>query len=522
MTTAELLNFAVFAGLAGLALVFFMLYQRAAGEVIASRSERDALEQAVEKARNEAKASQDRTIELERSLAVAGERARVLEERRTLEQSQLDALKNEMSAAFTKIGDEQLERSQKQLLALAAERFEGQKTDVEGGLDERHAAIDATLSPFVAQLQSLDTKINEMEAKREGAYQRVAEQLSSLAGVAEQLRGNSDLLRTETAKLTTSLRNSGTRGRWGEYQLRNIVELAGMNEYCDFVEQTTQRDDEGASRPDMTVRIPNGPRVAVDAKTPLNAYLDACEAQDDATRNAALKSHARAVLSYALELGKRDYSRHEGMADFTVMFVPSEAALSAALSEEPTLIDKAQNAGVMLVGPLSFIALLRAYAAGWTIVRQEQNSREIAQAGRELYKRLAVFAEHFDRVRDGLSKATSAYNSALGSWNSRLLPQAQKLERLGASDSIRSVPELSQVEVAPLTNSAAAAVDMPMLDEVADVPPPPKSEPAVLHATIRPNFDVPRPIEDHVETLIEHVESNGEVHDEAHHAEFNP
>ncbi len=465
MTTADVFSLLIPLGLAGLAIAFFVMYQRASVEAASSRAEREALEQVIEKNREEAKAAQENAIDLERSLAVSNERVKVLEERGQLDVAQIEALKNEMAAAFQKIGDEQMERSQKQLLALAAERFEGQKIDVQGDMESRKTAIEATLQPLAAQLFHLDQKINEMEAKREGAYQKVAEQLSSLSGVADQLRGNSELLRNETAKLTTSLRNSGTRGRWGEFQLRNIVELAGMNEYCDFTEQTSSRDDEGISRPDMTIRIPNGPKVAVDAKTPLNAYLDACEATEDGARAAALKTHARSVIAYASELGKRDYTRHEGMGDFVVMFVPSEAALSAALGEDPSMIEKAQQYGVMIVGPLSFIALLRAYAAGWAIARQELNSREIAQAGRELYKRLSVFAEHFDRVRDGLTKATGAYNSALGSWNSRLLPQAQRLERLGAGDAIRTVPELTQIEVAPLSNAVGGAIDMPMLGD---------------------------------------------------------
>jgi len=400
--------------------------------------------------RDERAAQQERTLELERALAAANERVRACEESFGNESRRNESLKAQMAELFAQIGDKQIERGTLQLMQLAGERFEKQKAEVQGELETRKAAIDALLGPFAQRLQLLDVKLNEIENKREGAYAKVTEQIIALTQATEQLRGHTDVLKTETVKLSSSLRNSGARGRWGEFQLRRIVEIAGMNEFCDFSEQLTERDEAGQGRPDMTIRVPGGQKIPVDAKVPLAHYLDACEAVDDAKRAAALGSHARALFGYATDLAKRDYTRHEAMTDFVVMFVPNEAALSAALIEEPDLFDKAIARGVYVVGPLSLVALLRAYAAGWIIVQQERSAREIAQTGRELYKRFAVFADHLGKVGTALRNANTAFNGAVGSYRDRLVPQARRFEDLGASDVIKTVPDLAEIDTVPV------------------------------------------------------------------------
>jgi DNA recombination protein RmuC len=411
---------------------------------------RGALAKELAGERAETAAQRGRTLELERALAAANERVRAFEESVGDESRRTEMLKAQMADLFAQIGDRQIERGTSQLMQLAGERFEKQKAEVQGELESRKAAIDALLGPFAQRLQSLDVKLNEIENKREGAYAKVTEQILALTQATEQLRGHTDILKTETVKLSSSLRNSGARGRWGEFQLRRIVEIAGMNEFCDFSEQSAERDEMGQGRPDMTVRVPGGQRIPVDAKVPLAHYLDACEAVDDAKRAAALSAHARALFGYATELGKRDYTRHDAMTDFVVMFVPNEAALSAALIEEPELFDKAITRGVYVVGPLSLVALLRAYAAGWIIVQQERSAREIAQTGRELYKRFAVFADHLGKVGTALRNANTAFNGAVGSYRDRLVPQARRFEDLGASDVIKTVPDLAEIDTVPV------------------------------------------------------------------------
>jgi DNA recombination protein RmuC len=405
---------------------------------------RDAIARELERERQEATSRRDQAVQLERELAVARERMRTLEETLVGEGQRADALKSQMADLFAQIGDKQIERGTEQLVQLAGERFEAQQADV--------------LAPFSERLLSLDQKLNEMEIRREGAYVKVVEQVSALAQAAEQLRAGADGLHAETLKLSSSMRHSGARGRWGEFQLRRVVEVAGMSDYCDFSVQLAGREDQGLGRPDMTVRIPNGQKIPVDAKTPLTHYLDACDATDEGVRAAALAAHSRAVLTYANELAKRDYTCFDAMSDFVVMFVPNEAALSAALIAESDLLDKAIARGVYIVGPLSLVALLRAYAAGWIVVRQEQNAREIAQTGRELYKRLAIFADHLGRVGTGLRNATAAFNSAVGSYRDRLVPQARRFEDLGANEASKVVPELAEADSLAISMSPAESI----------------------------------------------------------------
>lgn len=419
---------------------------------------RDAIARELERERKEVTTQRDQAVQLERALAVARERVRTLEEALGGEGQRTNALKTQMTELFAQIGDQQIERGTTQLVQLAGERFEAQKAEVREELETRRSAIDAVLTPFAERLLSLDKKLSEMESQREGAYVQVIEQVTALAQATEQLRAGADVLKTETVKLSSSLRNSGARGRWGEFQLRRIVEVAGMIDYCDFSEQLAERDDLGLGRPDMTIRIPNGQKIPVDAKVPLANYLDACEATEEGTRSIALAAHARAVFTYANELAKRDYTRFEAMSDFVVMFVPNEAALSAALIAEPELLDKAISRGVYIVGPLSLVALLRAYAAGWIVVRQEQNAREIAQTGRELYKRLAIFADHLGRVGTGLRNATAAFNSAVGSYRDRLVPQARRFEDLGANEASKSVSELAEIDTLAIVVSATESL----------------------------------------------------------------
>jgi DNA recombination protein RmuC len=244
------------------------------------------------------------------------------------------------------------------------------------------------------------------------------------------------------------LRNPTTRGKWGEVQLRRVVELAGMEAYCDFSEQQTFDGDDRQMRPDLTVSLPGNSVIFVDAKVPLAAFLEAIDAADDTARRDRFRAHAALFKSHIDGLARKNYRRAETSADFVVMFVPGEAFLSAACTENPDLIEYGATKGVYIASPLTLIALLRSYALGWQQRLQEENAKQIAEVGRELYERVRVFTNHLATIGSSLQKAVGAYNGAVGSLESRLLPQGRKLKEVAALPDA-DLPDMHAVEVAP-------------------------------------------------------------------------
>jgi DNA recombination protein RmuC len=255
-------------------------------------------------------------------------------------------------------------------------------------------------------------------------------------------------METAASQLTSALRNPTTRGKWGEMQLRRVVELAGMEAYCDYNEQQTFDVGDERGRPDMTVALPGNSKIFVDAKVPLNAYLDAVEASDEIARREKMRAHAASFKGHVDMLARRDYQRVDGSADFVVMFVPGEAFLSAACTENPDLIEYGAGKGVYIASPLTLMALLRSYALGWQQRQQEENAKKIAEAARVLYDRLRTFVSHFGSIGSSLQKATEAYNKAVGSMESRVLPQGRKIKEL-ASLPDAELPDLTAIETAP-------------------------------------------------------------------------
>ena len=277
-------------------------------------------------------------------------------------------------------------------------------------------------------------------------------QFNSLVGGllarTERLESAATTLSSQTSSLVGALRNPTTRGKWGEVQLRRVVELAGMEAYCDFAEQQTFDSEQGQGRPDLTVSLPGDSVIFVDAKVPLAAFLEAIDAGDDALRRDRMRAHASAFKSHVDGLARKNYQRASASADFVVMFVPGEAFLSAACTENPDLIEYAAGKDVYIASPLTLIALLRSYALGWQQRQQEENAKQIAVAGRELYDRVRVFASHLVTIGGSLQKAVGAYNSAVGSLESRLLPQGRKLKEVAALPDA-DLPEMHAIEVAP-------------------------------------------------------------------------
>jgi DNA recombination protein RmuC len=329
-----------------------------------------------------------------------------------------ERLKSELHESNARIAQSQRDT----FLALANERF------------------SAVVAPVQQKLTEFDALVKAIEKDRIGAYEGLREQIS---GLIER----SGKMETAASQLTSALRNPTTRGKWGEMQLRRVVELAGMEAYCDYDEQQTFDVGEERGRPDMTVALPGNAKIFVDAKVPLNAYLDAVEAGDETLRRDRMRAHAGAFKNHVDLLARRNYQRADGSADFVVMFVPGEAFLSAACTENPGLIEYGAGKGVYIASPLTLMALLRSYALGWQHRQQEENAKKIAEAARVLYDRLRTFIGHFATIGGSLQKATEAYNKAVGSMESRVLPQGRKIKEL-ASLPDAELPDLAAVETA--------------------------------------------------------------------------
>lgn len=288
--------------------------------------------------------------------------------------------------------------------------------------------------PLHDALGRLDAKLSAIERERAHARGALDEQLRALG--------------SQTRALTAALRQPHTRGRWGELQLRRVVELAGMTAHCDFVEQASVRaDDGGLLRPDLIVRLPGSKQVIVDAKAPLHAFLDAAEAQDETTRTAALATHARLLREHVRRLSAKAYwDQFDSAPDFVFLFLPGEHFWNAALEADPSLLEEGVRQSVLVATPTTLIALLRAVAYGWQQERMAQDARAVAELGRDLHRRLEVFAEHLQRVGRGLQSAVRAYDGAVGSFEQRVLPGTRRLAEHGVVSADRELAALARVD----------------------------------------------------------------------------
>lgn len=351
-----------------------------------------------------------------------------------------------------------LESNNAAFLQLAKENLSKFQSEAKGDLEQRQKAVEGLVTPLRESLAKVNTQIEELEKTRAEAYGGITEQVKSLLESQHKLH-------TETGRLVTALRTPNVRGRWGEIQLRRVVEIAEMLPYCDFTEQTTVPGDEGRLRPDLIVKLPGGKSVVVDAKAPMQAFLEAIEADDEAQRSERMKHHVRQIRDHIAKLSAKGYwEQFDSAPDFVVMFLPGESFFSAALEQDPGLIEYAWEKRVLLATPTTLIALLRAVAYGWRQERVAESAEAVSALGRELYGRLRTMVEHFAKVGRGLDSAVEAFNKTVGSLETRVLSSARRFTELGSGTS-QDLPEITMVEkaarqVQPLEDEAQPALEL--------------------------------------------------------------
>jgi DNA recombination protein RmuC len=397
-----------------------------------------------------------RAGELERELV----RARAdLEHERALGQERLATLSDaqeRLSASFKALSAEALQSSMGQLAEIARAQLKTAQAEAKGDLDQRRVAVEQLVSPLKEQLARVDTQLRSLDQERRESRGRLEAQLRTLAETGERLR-------TETGALVTALRKPNTRGQWGQMQLRNVVELAGMVRYCDFSEQATFADGDATLRPDLVVRLPGGKHVIIDAKAPLQGVLDAYEARDEEERQRHLRDHARLLRKHVKLLADKAYwAGVETAPDMVVMFLPGEHLYGAALECDPGLIEDAMARRVLVATPTTLLAMLRAVAYGWQQERVAESAQAVSELGRELHGRLAKLSTLLSTLGGRLNSAVKAYNETVGSYEARVMPAARRFEDHGA---VAAGRELGETE--PVTLSARS-VRVEELDTVRD------------------------------------------------------
>jgi DNA recombination protein RmuC len=358
-----------------------------------------------------------------------------------------EAANSRLATAFSDLSNQSLKANSENFLRLAEQNLSAHQEKAKRELGDREQAVESLVKPIREALQQTQKQISDLEKARSEAYGSIRSQL-------ESMQVSQKSLAQETQNLVNALRRPEVRGRWGEITLRRLVELAGMVEHCDFQEQVHTTAEDKTIRPDMIVRMPDQRELVVDVKTPLDAYLQAVEAKDDAQRKLGLERHARNVREHIRSLASKTYwEQFSRSPEFVILFIPGDQFLSAALNEDPDLIDSALSQQIILATPTSFVALLKAVAYGWRQLALADNAEEIRRLAEDLYGRLTAFVGHMNRVGKQLASSVEHYNRAVGSLERKVLPGARKFVELG----IRPKKEIEQVE--PLESLPRTMVD---------------------------------------------------------------
>jgi DNA recombination protein RmuC len=370
--------------------------------------------------------------------------------------------------AFQALSADALKNNNEQFLALAQTKLQQARSEAAVDIESRKKAIEDLLAPMQKTLADVDREIKESERRRIETGATLVEKIAALDTMGQDLR-------SQTQRLVDALRRPGVRGRWGELQLKRVVELAGMVEHCDFEQQQTLTVEERRVRPDVIVRLPGGKYIVIDAKVPLDAYLRALEARDETERQALLADHARQVRVHVTQLAAKGYADLvRPSPDFVVMFLPGEMFLSAALEQDPALIEfGAVGTGkrVIPASPTTLIALLRAVAYGWQQQAVEENARTISELGRQLYEAVRVLGNHFGTLGARLQSSLEAYNLAVGSLEGNVLVKARKFKELQAANGGEEIRTLEPIDRVPRMLQAAELTDgLPFNDGEEEAP----------------------------------------------------